>query len=85
MNRAGTFTFHPTGTLRQGFQYQFRWGDFPGSDTGTYSLDSNDCKFTATLPNAGETRNLIPVQEGQQIDFLVNPSPHIGAGMMSRQ
>lgn len=82
---AGTFTFHPGGTLSRFFNISFGGAIFPVSDTGTYSLDSNDCNFTATLPNAGETWNLIPVQEGQQIDFFVNPSPRIGAGTMTRQ
>lgn len=82
---AGTFTFHPAGTLTRSFNISFGGTIFPANDSGTYSLDSTDCNFTANLPDAGETWNLIPVEGGLQIDFFVNPGPRIGAGTMTHQ
>lgn len=82
---AGTLTFHPGGTLSRAFNISFGGTIFPVSDMGTYSLDSNDCNFTANLPEAGETWNLIPVEGGLQLNFFVNPGPRIGAGTMTHQ
>ena len=82
---AGTITFHSDDTLTRAFSISFGGTIFPVSDTGSYSLDSNDCNFTANLPDAGEIWNLIPVAGGSQLDFFVNPGPRIGAGTMTRQ
>jgi hypothetical protein len=82
---AGTITFRPGGTLNRTFNISFGGTIFPVGDMGTYSLDSNSCNFTATLPEAGETWNLIPVEGGLQINFFVNPGPRIGAGTMTHQ
>ena len=82
---AGTVTFHSNGTLSRSFNARFGGSIFPVNDTGTYSLDSGDCNFTANLPAVGETWNLIPVEGGLQIEFFVNPDPRIGAGTMTRQ
>lgn len=82
---AGTITFHSDGTLTRAFNASFGGTIFSVNDAGTYSLDSNDCNFTANLPDVGETWNLIPVARGSQIDFFVNPGPRIGAGTMTHQ
>lgn len=82
---AGTFTFHNDGTVSRAFNISFGGTIFPVNDTGTYSLDSSDCNFTANLPDAGETWNLIPVARGSQIEFFVNPGPRIGAGTLTHQ
>lgn len=82
---AGTITFHADGTLSRAFNASFGGTIFSVNDSGSYSLDANDCNFTANLPEAGETWNLIPVAGGAQIDFFVNPGPRIGAGTLARQ
>lgn len=82
---AGTITFQADGMLSRSFNASFGGAISPVIDTGTYSLDSGDCNFTANLPAAGETWNLIPVEGGLQIEFFVNPGPRIGAGTLTRQ
>ena len=82
---AGTFMFHPDGTITRSFNISFGGTIVPVNDHGTYSLDSTDCNFTANLPDVGETWNLIPVEGGLQIDFFVNPGPRIGAGTMTHR
>ena len=81
---AGTITFRSDGTLKRDFSGSFGGSLFTAKDSGTYSLN-DDCTFTANLPDAGETWNLIPVEEGLHIEFFVNTAGRVGAGTLTRQ
>jgi len=81
---AGTISFRPDTTLTRNFNGSFGGSLFPVNDSGTYSLNA-DCTFTANLPLAGETWNLIPVDDGKQIEFFVNTPGRVGAGTLTRQ
>jgi len=81
---AGTITFQPDGTLKRDFSGSFGGVLFSVNDLGSYSLNA-DCTFSANLPNAGETWNLIPVEHGMQIEFFVNTEGRVGAGTLTRQ
>jgi hypothetical protein len=84
VSAAGTMAFRPDGTLTRSFNVSFGGSIFPVSDHGTYSLNS-DCTFTASLPMAGETWDLITVDQGKQIEFFVNTAGRVGAGTLTRQ
>jgi hypothetical protein len=81
---AGTITFHPDGTVKRAFDGSFGGALFSVNDSGSYTVNQ-DCTFTAGLPEAGETWNLIPVEAGLQIEFFVNTSGRVGAGTMTHQ
>ena|SRR5215469_4517446 len=81
---AGTINFVPDGTLTRSFNVSFGGSIFPVNDAGTYSLNP-DCTFTADLPKAGEMWNLIPVDNGRQIEFFINTAGRAGAGTLTRQ
>ena len=79
---AGTFTFRPDGTVRRRANASFGGGLFSINDTGTYVLNE-DCSFSANVP--GETWDLIPVDEGKQLEFFVNTPQRTAAGTMTHQ
>jgi hypothetical protein len=81
---AGTFTFQPDGTLTRAFNVSFGGSVFSSNDSGTYSVDP-DCTFTANLPQAGEVWNLIPIENGRQLDFFINTTGRVGSGTLARQ
>ena len=81
---AGTIAFEPDGTLTRNFNFSFGGTIIAGlNDSASYSLNS-DCTFSTTLPS-GEMWNLIPVDNGKQIEFFVNASGTVGAGTLTRQ
>lgn len=79
---AGTFAFRPDGTVLRRANGSFGGGLFSVNDSGTYSLNE-DCSFSAKVP--GETWDLIPVDEGRQLEFFVNTEQRTAAGTMTRQ
>ena len=84
---AGTFTFRPDGTVLRRANGSFGGGLFTVNDSGTYVLNE-DCSFSARVnPNTNETEmwNLIPVDEGRQLEFFVNTPLRTAAGTMTRQ
>jgi hypothetical protein len=81
---AGTITFEPNGALSRSFTASVGGAIFPVVDSGSYSINP-DCTFTANLPEVGETWNLILVNGGKQIEFLVNTPGRVGAGILSQQ
>ena len=84
---AGTFTFRPDGTVRRRANGSFGGGLFTVNDSGTYVLNE-DCSFSATVsPNTNQTEtwDLIPVDEGKQLEFFVNTPLRTAAGTMTRQ
>ena len=78
---AGTFTFRPDGTVLRLANASFGGGLFTVNDSGTY-VRNQDCSFSANVP--GETWNLIPVDEGKQLEFFVNTPLRTAAGTMTR-
>ena len=79
---AGTFRFRPDGTVLRRANASFGGGLFTVNDAGTYFLNE-DCSFSANVP--GETWDLIPVDEGEQLEFFVNTPLRTAAGTMTRQ
>lgn len=79
---AGTFTFRPDGTVLRRANASFGGGLFTLNDSGTYVLNE-DCSFSANVP--GETWDLIPVDEGKQLEFFVNTPLRTAAGTMTHQ
>ncbi len=79
---AGTFAFRSDGTLHRRANASFGGGLFSVDDAGTYVL-SDDCSFTANVP--GETWDLIPVDEGKQLEFFINTPPRTASGTMTRK
>jgi hypothetical protein len=79
---AGTFTFQTDGTVHRRANASFGGGLFSLDDGGTYVLNQ-DCSFSANVP--GETWDLIPVNEGKQLEFFVNTPLRTAAGTMTRQ
>lgn len=81
---AGTITFRPDGTIQRDFGLSFGGQPLTVMDAETYSLNE-DCTFSADFPQAGEVWNLIPVENGRQIEFFINTSGRVGAGTLIRQ
>ena len=75
---AGVISFRADGSLKRAFSISFGGTVFKVNDSGNYMLNE-DCTFNATLPNAGEIWNLIPVDHGEQIEFFVNNQNNQGS------
>jgi hypothetical protein len=80
----GTISFQSNGGLNRSFNVSVGGAIFPVSDTGSYTQNP-DCTFTVSLPQAGETWNLVPVNGGKQLDFFVNTPGRVGAGTLNEQ
>ena len=81
---AGTLAFRPDGTVLERANASFGGGLFTINNyLGSYVLNE-DCSFSASLYGS-ETWDLIPVDEGKQLEFFVNTPLRTAAGTMTRQ